>query len=86
MADEKYVNGSGYFENRDCKYYPCHKGTEHINCMFCYCPFYAKTDCPGNPAYKEKNGRMIKSCIGCRFPHEYDNIDIINRMIAESFE
>lgn len=44
--EEKYKNNFKYFENRDCKYYPCHKA-EHINCLFCYCPLYLKDDCPG---------------------------------------
>ena len=81
--ENKYVNDTRYFENRVCKYYPCHEGIEHINCMFCYCPFYTFKDCPGNPKYKDKDGRVIKSCVNCRFPHEYDNIDRINRLLSE---
>ena len=27
------------FENRECKYYPCHE-TDNINCLFCYCPLF----------------------------------------------
>ena len=29
-----------YFKNRACQYYPCHKGIEELNCLFCYCPLY----------------------------------------------
>ncbi|MBQ1726384.1 MAG: hypothetical protein II039_03245, partial [Treponema sp.] len=51
-----------YFENHECKYYPCHKGSDNINCMFCFCPFYTFANCPGNPAFIEKNGVKIKKC------------------------
>ena len=31
-----------YFCNRECEYFPCHKGAdpENFNCLFCYCPLY----------------------------------------------
>ena len=60
-------NSFKYFENRDCKYYPCHEGMEHMNCLFCYCPLYALGDkCGGNFRYSEKG---TKVCTGCIFPH-----------------
>ena len=61
-----------YFENRACKYYPCHKG-DHINCLFCYCPLYFAEDCPGEYKMIEKDGRKIKSCMDCEFPHLKEN-------------
>lgn len=72
-----YEPNASYFENRACPYYPCHKDMEHINCMFCYCPMYRFDDCLGQPEYKEKDGRRIKVCTGCSYPHEkshYGNI------------
>lgn len=62
-----------YFENHECKYYPCHKGSDNINCMFCFCPFYTFANCPGNPTFIEKNGVKIKKCTDCLFPHLKDN-------------
>lgn len=62
-----------YFENHDCKYYPCHKDCEHINCMFCYCPFYNLEKCPGSPSYIYKTGIKIKKCTDCVFPHKKEN-------------
>ncbi|MBR0398153.1 MAG: metal-binding protein [Eubacterium sp.] len=44
-------NSSRFFENRECRYFPCHKDQEPFNCLFCYCPFYLKEKCPGNPAW-----------------------------------
>ena len=77
-------NSFKYFENRDCKYYPCHKDLEHINCLFCYCPLYFKDECPGNPKYIEKGDKVIKSCIDCTFPHEADNYaEILKRLIPQ---
>lgn len=74
-------NSYKYFENRDCKYYPCHEGIEEMNCLFCYCPLYHLENCPGNPMYKDKDGRMIKVCTSCTFPHEPDNYDRIVELI-----
>ncbi len=68
----EYESDFSYFENRACKYYPCHK-TEHLNCLFCYCPMYRLENCLGNPAYKEKDGRVIKVCTNCTFPHQREN-------------
>ena len=65
-------NSSRFFENRECEYYPCHKGLKEINCLFCYCPLYGM-DCPGNYRMKEKDGIQVKTCIDCNFPHVPDN-------------
>lgn len=68
---------STYFENRQCKYYPCHKDIENINCLFCYCPMYHLSECLGNPTYKEKEGKKIKVCTNCNFPHNKENYEKI---------
>lgn len=61
-------NDHSFFQNRACKYFPCHKGGEEdFNCLFCYCPLYALGDgCGGNFRYTEKG---IKDCTNCRIPH-----------------
>ena len=79
--DEKYQNSYKYFENRDCKYYPCHSGSDHINCMFCYCPLYPMEHCPGNYKIIEKESGPVKSCIDCSFPHEADNFDKVMKVL-----
>ncbi|MCK5718320.1 MAG: hypothetical protein KAH84_00065 [Thiomargarita sp.] len=65
-----------FFENRACKYYPCHTNIKHINCLFCYCPLYF-LDCPGNytmlklnnnPTILEKSA-AIKDCSQCTVVH-----------------
>ena len=76
-------NSERYFENRDCKYYPCHEGIDEMNCMFCYCPLYLRENCPGNPRYKEKDGRRIKICTDCIFPHKPEHYDIIVKLLRE---
>ncbi len=72
-----------FFENRDCKYFPCHSNVSEkgFNCLFCYCPMYNLTDCPGNPAWKEREGRRIKVCTACSFPHDPDNYDRIIELL-----
>ncbi len=70
-------NSYKYFENHGCKYYPCHKNVENINCMFCYCPMYGEKNCPGNPKFIESKGKIIKDCSDCLFPHIPENYDKI---------
>ena len=65
-------NSASFFANKDCKYYPCHKCSEDINCLFCYCPLY-HMDCPGNYTIIEHDGRKIKNCADCTVPHIASN-------------
>ncbi|WP_319559255.1 cysteine-rich small domain-containing protein [Marispirochaeta sp.] len=63
-----------WFSNRKCKYYPCHKGIEEINCLFCFCPLYWFPDCGGSYVLTEEG---VKDCSGCLKPHlpvGYDEI------------
>ena len=45
-----------FFQNKECEYFPCHKGVkeEDFNCLFCYCPLYTLgKHCGGNCTYTE---------------------------------
>ncbi|MCR5053706.1 MAG: cysteine-rich small domain-containing protein [Lachnospiraceae bacterium] len=68
------VNNSRFFSNKECEYYPCHESGEDINCLFCYCPLYLY-ECPGNYRITEKDGKKIKNCRECTFPHEKENFE-----------
>jgi Zn-finger protein len=70
-----------YFENNQCEYYPCHKGTSRVNCLFCYCPMYPYEGCLGNPKYIDVAGKTIKDCSDCIFPHSEKNYDAIMQFI-----
>jgi len=70
-------NSYRFFENKDCKYFPCHSGLEDFNCLFCYCPLYPRENCPGNYKWIEVDGKKIKDCMGCSFPHQPENYEII---------
>lgn len=75
-----------YFQNRECEFFPCHKGADEsdFNCLFCYCPLYALGhDCGGNFRYLE-NG--IKSCENCMIPHKFANYEFINGKFGEIAE
>ncbi len=76
-------NSYRFFENKECQYYPCHDGLKEINCLFCYCPLFSFENCPGKPQYCEKEGRMIKVCTDCTFPHRAENYDAVIREIKE---
>ena len=72
-----------YFENRDCEYYPCHEGEDGINCLFCYCPMYKYEKCLGKCRYIESDGRRVKDCSGCTFPHKAENYDKIIEFLSQ---
>ena len=76
-------NSYKYFENRAYKYYPCHKGIENVNCLFCYCPLYNLEKCPGEYRYIDLNGKKIKDCMNCTFPHELENYETIMALLGE---
>ncbi|MBQ8625909.1 MAG: metal-binding protein [Agathobacter sp.] len=76
-------NSYRFFENKECKYYPCHNGQQNINCMFCFCPLYEMEKCPGNYRYIESNGKRIKDCMDCTFPHVPENYDSIMFLLAQ---
>ena len=66
-----------FFQNRQCEYFPCHKGVpeEDFNCLFCYCPLYALGKrCGGDCLYTAQGN---KSCERCAFPHRKENYDRI---------
>ncbi len=75
-----------FFCNRECEYFPCHKGAdlENFNCLFCYCPLYALGEkCNGNFQYTQ-NG--IKDCSKCLFPHKRENYEKIIARYSEILE
>lgn len=74
MEKERHYD---FFQNRECEYFPCHKGVdpEKFSCLFCYCPLYALGDkCGGNFVYTESG---IKNCTYCTIPHRRENYDRI---------
>ena len=74
---------SKYFENRSCEYYPCHN-SEHINCLFCFCPLYNAENCGGNPRFIHgADGSLIKDCSECCFPHRAENYDKIIEKLSQ---
>lgn len=75
-------NSSRFFENKQCEYYPCHKGLNQLNCLFCFCPMYQKDNCPGNPSYMEHEGKRIKECSECTFPHRPENYDQVIQILS----
>ena len=76
-------NSHSFFQNRDCKYFPCHKVTDdsEFNCLFCYCPLYALGDqCGGNFRYTD---RGIKDCSHCIRPHSDGGYEYILSKFAD---
>ena len=72
-----------FFQNRACRYFPCHKGVaaENFNCLFCYCPLYALgRRCGGAFRYTPSG---IKDCSRCAFPHKRENYDTVLERYSE---
>ena len=83
-----YWEGKHYafFQNRECEFFPCHKGAdpENFNCLFCYCPLYALgKKCGGNCSFTESG---IKDCSGCLVPHRRENYGRIVARFGELCE
>lgn len=76
-------NSSRFFENKECEYYPCHEGLTDFNCLFCYCPLHRLEHCPGTPEYIQVEGKEIKDCSNCTFPHEPENYDVIMKFLMK---
>jgi len=74
QSDKESKNSYRFFTNKDCEYYPCHKGISEINCLFCFCPLYFMEDCGGDYVMLENN---VKDCSNCIIPHKRENYDFI---------
>lgn len=72
-----------FFQNRACKYYPCHPGADPdvFNCLFCYCPLYLLEDCEGDFVMLGP----IKDCTNCLKPHHPGGYErTVSRLKAEA--
>lgn len=58
--------------------------SDDFNCLFCYCPMYSMPNCPGSKTYIEKNGKKIKVCTDCTFPHRPENYDKIIQILIRN--
>ena len=68
-------NSYKFFSNKECKYYPCHKSDDDINCLFCFCPLYSMGDKCGGNFKILSNG--IKDCSECTKTHKRDGYDYV---------
>lgn len=39
-------------------------------------------NCPGSPWYKEINGKNVKVCSDCVFPHRMENYELIMKILS----
>lgn len=64
-----------YFVNKNCEYYPCHRGVdpEEWSCLFCYCPWFWHCGSKG------KDGILCPDCI---MPHDRNRWCMIQRGLA----
>lgn len=65
-------NGSSFFRNTDCTFFPCHEDVDpnQFNCLFCYCPLYALGPrCGGDFRYTRSG---VKDCSSCTRLHRGD--------------
>jgi Zn-finger protein len=70
-----------FFVNYKCQFYPCHKSSIALNCLFCYCPLY-HLECPGEyDEIKGGNDLIVKDCSKCMLNHQQDSHEIINKIL-----
>ena len=72
-------NSYKFFSNKECKYYPCHKSDDDINCLFCFCPLYSMGDKCGGDFKILPNG--IKDCSECTKTHKKDGYDYVMKKL-----
>lgn len=71
-------NSYRFFQNKDCKFFPCHEvqDEDDFNCLFCYCPLYLDDNCIGSPEYIiTGRGQRIKDCSSCLVVHSLEMYD-----------
>ena len=71
-------NSYRFFQNRECKFFPCHEvqDEDDFNCLFCYCPLYLDDNCIGSPEYIiTGRGQRIKDCSSCVVVHRPEMYD-----------
>ena len=71
-------NSYRFFQNKDCKFFPCHEvqDEDDFNCLFCYCPLYLDDNCIGSPEYIiTGRGQRIKDCSSCLVVHSPEMYD-----------
>lgn len=69
-GESPVANGTFFFANTSCAYFPCHEGIdpERFNCLFCYCPLYPLGEyCGGDYTYTDKG---YKDCSHCTIVHD----------------
>lgn len=84
MSEQLKKNGSDYYCNKDCAYFPCHETAEadhYFNCMFCYCPLYLMGEKCGGHFTLLPSG--IKDCSRCLIPHSKGGYEYINSRLNE---
>jgi Zn-finger protein len=78
-------NSYRFFNNRECKYFPCHtiQDSDNFNCLFCYCPLYFLGEgCGGK--FKYSGAKSIKDCSDCYLPHIPEYYDTILSRLKEA--
>lgn len=78
------ADSSSFFQNTACSYYPCHQGVEEINCLFCYCPLYFLKSCPGTYTWLPRDGKKLKNCTDCTWPHVPEHYGQICRILRDA--
>lgn len=71
-------NSYRFYQNRECKFFPCHEvqDEDDFNCLFCYCPLYLDDNCIGSPEYIiTGRGQRIKDCSSCLVVHSPEMYD-----------
>ena len=73
----KNVYSYKFFQNVDCKYFPCHKvkDIKNFSCLWCYCPLFSFCE-------DAKEGK----CKDCLIPHLKENYNDIIEDLRRRYE
>lgn len=84
-----WLDDNGYCKGMQCtkcKAFPCHPDipVSQFSCKYCYCCMYQYKKCLGNPKWIDINGKTIKDCSECSYPHDIRNVDNIEKFLMEA--
>jgi Zn-finger protein len=74
---------------KDCAYYPCHalpEGQAHLNCLFCYCPFYPCDNRVGTGEWTAGKDGRVWDCTPCAFVHRDDAAALIMELFHRGYK
>lgn len=67
--------------DKDCEYYPCHKGLE--DCTYCYCPIYPCEDIHLGHWFIKRGSEKVWDCTCCKLFHKKNVVEELEKYLTK---